>query len=153
MTHEIPTLFIIGLIFLFAKAFSTEEPKPKYVHQREDDYYDDSRPHVWTKEALEFMPDTINFLKSLNLKNFKRIRVMCLKPKGFINLHKDQIESSLGPINIAIKHPDECKFYLEHHGELVFTPGIAYRLNLVNYHTVINYSNTTRYHIIIHSTK
>ena len=41
MTHEIPTLFIIGLIFLFAKAFSTEEPKPKYVHQREDDYYDD----------------------------------------------------------------------------------------------------------------
>ena len=41
MTHEIPTLFIIGLIFLFAKAFSTEEPKPKYVHQREDDYYDE----------------------------------------------------------------------------------------------------------------
>jgi len=119
---------------------------------REDDYYDDSRPHVWTKEALEFMPDTINFLKSLNLKNFRRVRVMCLKPKGFINLHKDQIESSLGPINIAIEHPRECKFYLEHHGELVFTPGIAYRLNLVNYHAVINYSNTTRYHIIIHST-
>ena len=41
MTHEIPTLFIIGLIFLFAKAFSTEEPKPKYVDQREDDYYDE----------------------------------------------------------------------------------------------------------------
>ena len=41
MTHETPTLFIIGLIILFAKAFSTEEPKPKYVHQREDDYYDD----------------------------------------------------------------------------------------------------------------
>lgn len=119
---------------------------------REDAYYNDNRPHIWTKEALEHMPSTIDFLKSLNFKSFKRVRVMCLEPKGFINVHRDQTDSRLGPINIAINHPDECKFYLEHHGELQFKPGVAYRMNLVNYHTVINYGNTDRYHIIIHGT-
>tara|TARA_R110000803_G_scaffold208030_1_gene276401 strand:+ start:241 stop:1932 length:1692 start_codon:yes stop_codon:yes gene_type:complete len=119
---------------------------------REDEYYNDNRPHVWTKEALEHMPNTINFLKSLNFKSFKRVRVMCLAPKGFINIHRDQTESQLGAINIAINHPEECKFYLEHHGELVFKPGVAYKMNLVNYHTVVNYSNTARYHIIVHGT-
>jgi hypothetical protein len=120
---------------------------------REDDYYSDDRPHVWTQEALKNMPKTISFLKSLNFKNFGRVRVMCLQPRGFINVHRDQNESKLGPINIAINHPKECKFYLEHHGELVFQPGIAYRLNLVNYHAVINYSDTPRYHIIVHGIK
>ena len=52
MTHETPTLFIIGLIILFAKAFSTEEPKPKYVHQREDDYYDDE-DEITEAEVIE----------------------------------------------------------------------------------------------------
>lgn len=120
---------------------------------REDEYYNDNRPHIWTKEALEYMPITIDFLKSLDFKSFQRVRVMCLGPKGFINIHRDQTDSQLGPVNIAINHPEECKFYLEHHGELQFKPGIAYRMNLVNYHTVINYSNTARYHIIIHGTK
>lgn len=120
---------------------------------REDDYYNDDRPHVWTEEAVRYMPATINFLKSLNFKKFQRVRVMCLDPRGFINVHRDQNESKLGPINIAINHPKECKFYLEHHGELVFRPGVSYRLNLVNYHAVINYSDTPRYHIIIHGTK
>jgi hypothetical protein len=53
MTHEIPTLFIIGLIFLFAKAFSTEEPKPKYVDQREDDYYDEYDDYYDEDEITE----------------------------------------------------------------------------------------------------
>lgn len=120
---------------------------------REDNYYNDDRAHVWTQEALKYMPTTIDFLKSLNFIKFHRVRVMCLEPRGFINIHRDQDESNLGPINIAINHPKNCKFYLEHHGELVFRPGVAYRLNLVNYHAVINYSDTPRYHIIVHGIK
>lgn len=120
---------------------------------REDNYYNDDRPHVWTEEALKYMPNTISFLSSLKFKKFQRVRVMCLESRGFINVHRDQSESKLGPINIAIHHPTSCKFYLEHHGELIFKPGVAYRLNLVNYHSVINYSDTDRYHIIIHGTK
>jgi len=116
-------------------------------------YKDDNRPHAWTDEALEHMPQTISWLKTLGYKTFQRVRVMCLAPKSFINLHRDRTESNFGAVNIAITHPADCKFYLEHHGELEFSPGVAYRLNLVNYHCVINPSNHSRYHIIIHGDK
>ena len=124
-----------------------------YDSTKEDSFYNDKRPHKWTKEALENMPRTIEWLKSLGYKSFDRVRVMCLEPKSFINIHRDRTDSRLGPINVAITHPKDCKFYLEHYGELKFTPGKAYRLNLVNYHAVINESNEPRYHIIIHGGK
>lgn len=121
-----------------------------YDATKEDAYYKDSKPHIWTKEALEHMPHTISWLKTLGYAQFQRVRVMCLAPKGFINIHRDQTESKFKAINVAITNPVQCKFYLEHHGELKFQPGVAYRLNLVNYHAVINYSDHYRYHIIIH---
>ena len=124
-----------------------------YDATKEDSFYQDQRPHKWTDEALQNMPKTIAWLKSLGYKTFQRVRVMCLAPRGFINVHRDQTESKLGPVNVAITHPESCKFYLEHHGELLFNPGKAYRMNLVNYHSVINYSNQHRYHIIIHGEK
>lgn len=120
---------------------------------KEDSAYPDFLGHKWTPEALEHMPVTIKWLKSLGYKNFQRVRVMCLMPKSFINLHKDQIVSKLDPVNVAINHPTGCKFYLENHGELEFSPGVAYQLNLVNHHAVINDSNVPRYHIIIHGDK
>ena len=49
--------------------------------------------------------------------------------------------------------PKACKFYLQNHGVLDFKPGDAYKLDLVNYHTVVNDSNIPRYHIIIHGDK
>ena len=99
------------------------------------------------------MPKTIAWLKSLGYKEFHRVRVMCLLPKGFINLHKDQNHSELGAVNVAINNPSKCKFYLQNHGVLDFKPGDAYKLDLVNYHTVVNNSNIPRYHIIIHGNK
>ena len=92
----------------------------------------------------------IAWLKSLGYKEFHRVRVMCLLPKGFINLHKDQNHSELGAVNVAINNPSKCKFYLQNHGVLDFKPGDAYKLDLVNYHTVVNDSNIPRDHIIIH---
>ena len=121
-----------------------------YDRTKEKSHYKDFLGYQWTQEALDNMPITIKWLKSLGFKNFQRVRVMCLEPKGFINVHKDQSHSGLGPINVAITHPIECKFYLESHGELKFKPGKAYQLNLVNYHAVVNNSNIRRYHIIIH---
>ena len=121
-----------------------------YNRTREESCYKDILPYNWTKEAKENMPKTINWLKSLKIKNLKRIRVMCLEPYGFINLHHDQKESKLGPINIAITHPKDCKFYLENYGNLEFSPGVAYMMNLINYHCVINEGIEDRYHIIIH---
>lgn len=124
-----------------------------YKRTKEDSYYPDFLGHKWTPEALEHMPVTIKWLKSLGYKNFQRVRVMCLLPKSFINIHRDQTVSKLGPVNVAINHPKGCKFYLENHGELVFSPGVAYQMNLVNHHAVVNDSNVPRYHIIIHGDK
>jgi len=124
-----------------------------YSRTKEESYYNDFLGYKWTPEAIENMPITIKWLKSLGYKNFKRVRVMCLEPKGFINLHKDQDHSELGAVNIAINNPSECKFYLQNHGVLEFKPGVAFKLDLVNYHTVINNSDVPRYHIIIHGDK
>ena len=110
-----------------------------YDATKEDAYYKDPRPHNWTKEAIEHMPHTISWLKTLGYSQFQRVRVMCLAPKGFINIHRDQTESKFKAVNVAITNPSQCKFYLEHHGELKFQPGVAYRLNLVNYLFSINH--------------
>ena len=121
-----------------------------YDRVKEHKYYKNFLGYKWTLEAIKNMPVTIKWLKSLGFKKFQRVRIMCLEPKGFINIHRDQSHSELGPINVAITHPPQCKFYLENHGELKFAPGKAYQLNLVNYHAVVNNSNLRRYHIIIH---
>ena len=124
-----------------------------YKRTKEDSYYPDFLGHTWTPEALEHMPVTVKWLRSLGYKSFQRVRVMCLLPKSFVNLHKDQNHSKLGAINVAINNPKDCKFYLQNHGILEFSPGTAYKLDLVNYHAVINNSNVPRYHIIIHGDK
>ena len=121
-----------------------------YDRTREDEYYKDSRPHTWTPEATQLMPRTVEWLKSLGVQNMRRVRVMCLEPMGFINLHRDRTTPALGPVNIAITHPRGCDFYLEKHGLLLFEPGTAYMMNLVNHHAVINNSLERRFHIIIH---
>ena len=121
-----------------------------YDRTKEDSYYPDFLGHSWTPEAIKYMPKTIEWLKSLGYKNFKRVRVMCLLPKGFINLHRDQEHSKLGAVNVAINNPKNCKFYLQNHGVLDFKPGVAFKLDLSNYHCVVNDSNVPRYHIIIH---
>jgi hypothetical protein len=124
-----------------------------YNRTKEDSHYPNFLVHKWTPEALEHMPITVQWLKSLGYKSFQRVRVMCLLPKSFINLHKDQNHSELGAVNVAINNPKDCKFYLQNHGVLEFNPGTAYKLDLVNYHAVINNSNVPRYHIIIHGDK
>ena len=121
-----------------------------YHRTKQDSFYPDFTGHKWTDEAIQNMPRTIAWLKTLGYKSFQRVRVMCLGPKSFINLHRDQTESKLGPINVAVNNPDKCKFYLQNHGVLDFRPGVAFQLDLSNFHSVVNDSNVPRYHIIIH---
>jgi len=124
-----------------------------YRRTKEESYYSNFLGYRWTDEALEHMPITIDWLKSLGYKEFQRVRVMCLEPRGFINMHKDQDHSRLGAVNVAITNPKDCKFYLQNHGVLDFEPGTSYRLDLSNYHAVANDSDVHRYHIIIHGQK
>lgn len=120
---------------------------------REDAYYKDDRPHTWTAEALKLMPKTVEYFKHWPHQIFSRIRVMKLAPGGIISLHRDaELPGVLEPINIAITQPKDCKFVMENYGEVPFTPGSAFILNVSNRHTVVNDSDQTRFHIIVHQT-
>ena len=118
---------------------------------REDSFYNDNRPYVWTDEANELMPATVNFFKNNWFGNqFRRLRVMKLNPGGYIFMHSDGKPDQLSPVNIAITQPDGCEFVFENYGTVPFRPGSAFALNIFNNHCVFNNSDQVRYHIIAH---
>jgi hypothetical protein len=118
---------------------------------REDDYYNDSRPYVWTPEAKQHLPQTVNYFCTQWPKTtFARVRAMLLEPGGYVSIHSDYPDSKLMPINIAITQPAECDFVMEQHGIVPFKPGQAFWLDISNRHTVFNNSNQLRWHLIVH---
>lgn len=126
-----------------------------YDSTREDEYYNDQRPFVWTNEAEALMPLTVDFFKNNWFGNtFARLRVMKLAPGGYIFLHSDEDKNKTNncmyPVNIAITQPKECEFIFENAGVVPFEPGSAFLLNVSNKHLVINNSNEDRYHLIAH---
>jgi len=121
-----------------------------YNATREDRYYNDSRPHIWTPEAKELMPQTVEFFKQWPSAEFSRLRVMRLEPGGWISVHSDTSISSLQPINIAITQPKGCAFVMERHGCVPFKPGKALLLDISNLHTIFNNSDQDRWHLIVH---
>jgi hypothetical protein len=122
-----------------------------YDATREDSYYNDSRPHVWTNEAQQYMPNTVAYFQThWPAAIYRRIRVMLLEPGGYITVHSDSVKSNLGPINIALTQPAGCRFVMEKHGVVPFLPGDSIWLDLSNRHTVFNDSDQPRWHIIVH---
>ena len=118
---------------------------------REEAYYNDSRPYIWTPEAQELMPRTVEYFnRQWPHCAFARLRVMLLEPGGYISVHSDYPQSELIPINIAITQPQDCDFVMEHHGAVPFSPGSAFWLDLSNRHTVFNHSSRPRWHLIVH---
>jgi hypothetical protein len=118
---------------------------------REDSYYQDDRPYVWTDLAQELMPRTVEFFKnSWPGTEYYRIRVMLLEPGGYVAVHQDYSEHALKPINIAITQPAECRFVMEKYGTVPFNTGSALWLDIANRHVVFNDSDQPRWHIIVH---
>lgn len=113
-------------------------------------------PFKWT-DVSEFCPQIKKFLnEQFDYKKFYRVRIMKLRPGGFIIPHKDSIsesENHLGPINIALNNPKGCQFYMDGHGVLPFDQGTIMSLNLFNVHCVYNNSSEDRYHLIVHGKK
>lgn len=126
-----------------------------YDASREDTYYNDNRIMHWTDHAKKYCPNTVKYFKTQwPCNEFYRVRVMLLEPGGIINLHKDMSPNgNLTAVNIAITQPKDCKFYLDNYGVVPFEPGLAFLLDVSNYHTVINDSDENRYHIIVHHKK
>ena len=110
---------------------------------------DRDAPYDWTEIADE-CPASVRFIRRLPYKRFYRVRFMLLEPGGEIPIHADQDEPCLGPLNIAVTHPADCHFYMEGFGEIPFTPGKGYLLNLCHRHWVVNSSQEDRYHMIVH---
>jgi hypothetical protein len=117
----------------------------------DNEYYNNEQPMHWTPEALELLPDTIEWIRSCwPNEGFQRVRVMCLEPGGWIGVHHDYNDPHLGPSNIAITQPNDCAFYMQDAGVVPFEPGRVFCLDVSRPHAVVNNSNEPRYHIIIH---
>lgn len=116
-------------------------------------YTNEDCPWRWT-DVADVCPTITKFFKEkFDYKKYYRVRIMKLSPGGYVIPHKDSItqeENHIGPINLALNHPDDCKFYMDNIGHLPWTQGRAIKLNLYNVHAVINHSNQDRYHVIVH---
>lgn len=122
-----------------------------YDATREDEYYNDTRPHTWTREAETMMPATVDYFQTQwPGSQYRRIRVMLLEPGGYISIHRDNVTPGLSAINIAITNPEGCNFVMEAKGTVPFRSGLAFWLDISNHHTVFNNSNQNRWHIIVH---
>ncbi|MBY0384024.1 aspartyl/asparaginyl beta-hydroxylase domain-containing protein [bacterium] len=112
-------------------------------------------PYQWT-EICQLCPQSAQFLKSLlEQKYFERlfrVRFMYLEPGGYIQFHQDRddMNKSLGPLNVALNMPRDCHWVFKSWGTVPFEPGSAYAVDISNQHGVWNFSDETRVHLIIH---
>lgn len=118
---------------------------------REAEHYAMHKALDWTPEALELMPETVEWLKTQwPHGSYHRVRMMELLPGGWIGVHQDTKSQQLGPINIAITQPEGCAFYSEGLGQVPFSIGSAMWMDVGRKHAVINRSDHPRWHMIIH---
>jgi len=121
---------------------------------------EDKVPYDWTHLA-NLCPNIKKFWKNFPYDSYRRIRIMAVEPGGSINPHSDMPGKLPGeenfnalnfgvPINVAVIHPKNCYMTLHNHGCVPFKEGKVFLINIRNYHSVINFSDCTRYHIIAH---
>jgi len=118
-------------------------------------------PYKWTELAHK-SPIIRDFWQhNFPADNYRRIRYMELEPLSAITPHSDMPGRLPGednfdalefgvPINIAVVHPADCYMVLQGHGIVPFKEGKAFIVNIRNYHSVINFSNQPRTHVIGH---
>ena len=122
--------------------------------------HEDQVPYDWTPVASK-TPVIKEFWKNFPYDAYRRIRFMELEAGGHISPHSDAPGKLPGeenfdalkfgvPINIALVHPEECYMSLDGYGCVPFKTGKAFIINIRNYHSVINLSNTSRIHLIAH---
>lgn len=121
---------------------------------------EDEVPYKWTSIS-EKTPSIKKFWEQFPYEKYRRIRFMELEPSGSISPHSDAPGRLPGekdvdmlefgvPVNVAIIHPTECIMTLENYGKIPWAEGKAFIINIRNYHSVINFSNSSRIHLIAH---
>ena len=123
---------------------------------------EDQVPYNWT--SLSNSTPTIKqfWNKEFPVEKYRRIRFMELEAGGYISPHSDAPGNLAGehadinildhgaPVNIAIIHPKDCHMIVEGFGVVPWEEGKAFMVNIRNYHSVINFSNQQRIHMIGH---
>lgn len=123
---------------------------------------EDRVPYNWT--ALSQQTPVIKKFWSdqFPTDRYRRIRFMQLQPQSSITPHSDmpgRLPGEQGmdmldfgvPVNVAVIHPEDCHMVLEGYGVVPFQEGKAFIVNIRNYHSVVNFSNRPRIHVIGHS--
>jgi hypothetical protein len=132
-----------GWVNLGMFAATLEDPYDKSFDKKE------STAH-WQGLVQELMPETVRwFQQEWPHAQMYRARLLGLLPGGVIGLHNDDCEGLLN-VNIAIHHPPECKFYLEHWGVMPFEEGSVFATDVGYNHAVVNPSDRMRLHIVIY---
>jgi hypothetical protein len=121
--------------------------------------YADTEPEYGWTRLSEKTPVIKKFWESFPFEKFARIRFMELSKNGHIAPHNDSphgfdqdfdLLSHLVPINIAISHPDNCFMTLKNHGVVPWKTGDIKLVNITNDHSVINFNQQPRMHLIAH---
>jgi hypothetical protein len=121
--------------------------------------YAETEPkYNWTSLS-EKTPIIKKFWESFPFEKLARVRFMEVSSDGHVAPHNDspvgfdQNFDSLAhliPINIAISHPDNCYMTLKDHGVVPWKTGDIKLVNITNDHSVINFSQQPRMHLIGH---
>lgn len=123
--------------------------------------YDHETPYTWTPAAESCPITTLYFKNVFPHTRYNRLRFMYLEPGGYIAPHEDVIDPNphFTAINIAVNQPKDCTFLMgspnldsvTRWGRVPFYQGgDCFWLDLRNHHSVVNLSNETRIHIIVH---
>jgi|AntAceMinimDraft_6_1070360.scaffolds.fasta_scaffold06023_2 hypothetical protein len=111
----------------------------------------------WT-QAGKKCPSIKSAFESLPAEHLARVRFMKLDAGGWISPHNDlgpginwnKIFDYPLPMTIAVDHPQECYMTLENRGVVPFKNNKAFLVNILNNHSVINFSKQDRIHVIGH---
>jgi hypothetical protein len=114
--------------------------------------------YTWTKLA-NLTPKIKQFWQSMPFEKLARVRFMEVGSHGYVYPHNDtppgmpnefDLLDHIVPINIAIDHPEDCFMTLKEHGIVPWHNGDIKIVNITNDHSVINFSNKSRMHMIGH---
>lgn len=121
--------------------------------------YAETEPkYKWT-ELSKKTPAIKNFWEQFPFEDFARIRFMKLEREGWVAPHNDSppgydknfnLMNHLIPVNVAIDHPKDCFMTLKNYGTVPWKSGNLKIVNITNDHSVINFSNKDRIHLIAH---
>lgn len=120
--------------------------------------YDREPEYRWTTVGNNTPSIKKFWTETFPSEDYARIRFMKLGGNGLISPHNDgkgtvnldKIFDYPLPVNVAIVHPENCFMSIKDQGIVPFQEGKMFIVNILEDHSVINFSNQDRIHLISH---